>query len=60
METGDETTGLWVRWIVGATVSLIAVVFAVFWLGMNSALLLGWAIGMILAAALNLFSRRRG
>ncbi len=60
MDTGNETTGLWVRWIVGATVSLIAVVFAVFWLQMNSALLLGWALGMILAATLNLFWRARG
>jgi hypothetical protein len=45
----------WVWWGVGAGISLLCVVAAVFLAGMHAALLLGWAVGMVIAAALMLF-----
>ena len=41
----------------GAGISFVAVAVAVFALNMHGALLLGWAIGMIIAAVLMLFKR---
>ncbi len=58
-ELAQETTIIWIRWMVAALLSLALVLFAVFWAELNSALLLGWALGMSLAATLNLFRRGR-
>jgi hypothetical protein len=52
-----DTGRPWIRWATGATLTLIAALVAVFWGGFHSALLLGWAVGMILAATLILFRR---
>lgn len=54
---GDRATQMWVWWGVGAVISFIAVAAAVFLVGMNPALLFGWAIGMIIAALLLIFRR---
>ncbi|MGE0419844.1 MAG: hypothetical protein AB7O80_23820 [Acetobacteraceae bacterium] len=59
-ELAQDATVIWIRWTIVALLSLIVVLLAVFWAGLNSALLLGWALGMILAATLNLFRRRDG
>ena len=58
MEFIHESTIVWVRWFAGAVLSLLAVMAAVFWLGMNDVLLLGWAFAMIVAATLTLILRR--
>ncbi len=54
---GGDATMRWVWWAVGAGISFVAVAVAVFALNMHGALLLGWAIGMIIAAVLMLFKR---
>lgn len=57
MADGDVTMR-WVWWAVAAVISFVAVVAAVFVAHMHGALLLGWAIGMIVAATIMLFKRR--
>ena len=57
MESGSVTTR-WVVWAICAVVTFAAVAAAVFVGEMNSGLLLGWAVGMIISAMLVLFGRR--
>jgi hypothetical protein len=54
---GDEASKAWLWWAVGAVVSLIVVAAAVFIAGMHPALLLGWGIGMAIAAMMLAFRR---
>jgi hypothetical protein len=55
MERGGSLPWIW--WSVGALITFILVGAAVFVWDQHPALLLGWAIGMILGAVLMLFHR---
>ena len=48
----------WVLWGVWAGLSLLAVLLAVLVGGFDPALLLGWAVGIIVAAMLIVFARK--
>jgi 4-hydroxybenzoate polyprenyltransferase len=47
----------WIAWALWSGVSLAAVLFIVFAGGFNPGLLLGWAVGIIIAAMLMVFRR---
>jgi hypothetical protein len=57
MQQTTEPATLWLRWMIGSALTLASAAAAVFWGGLNSALLLGWAVGMVFAAILILFRR---
>jgi hypothetical protein len=54
---GDSPESKWVAWAVWSSVSLLAVLFVVFVGGFDTGLLLGWAVGIIIAAMLVVFRR---
>jgi hypothetical protein len=54
---GDDPFVVWVWWAAGASASLVAAGAAVFLWGMHPALLLGWAVAMIVAAVLVIFRK---
>ena len=53
----DNTDSKWVAWALWAAIALAMVMFAVLCLGIDTGLLLGWAVGVIVAATLTLFGR---
>ncbi|MGE0223080.1 MAG: hypothetical protein AB7F35_31150 [Acetobacteraceae bacterium] len=57
-DSPESMAAPWVRWAILAVVTLAVVIVAVVWGGMSGALLVGWAVGMALAATLILFRRR--
>jgi hypothetical protein len=48
----------WGRLGIGALLTLAAILLAIAWFDASSALLLGWGIGMVIAAVLILLRRR--
>jgi len=58
MDHRTDSFILWRNWLIGSCVALAAVAGLVFWGGYHGGLLLGWAVGMVLAATLILFRRR--
>jgi len=54
---GDTPESKWVAWALWSIISLAAVLFVVFAGGFNPGLLLGWAVGIIIAAMLVVFRR---
>jgi hypothetical protein len=58
MTDRTDTFILWRNWLIGSAVALAAVAGLVFWGGYHGGLLLGWAVGMVIAAVLILFRRR--
>jgi|HubBroStandDraft_5_1064220.scaffolds.fasta_scaffold563524_2 hypothetical protein len=47
----------WVAWAMWSSISLAAVLFVVFAGGFNTGLLLGWVVGIIIAAMMVVFRR---
>jgi hypothetical protein len=56
-ESGDTPESRWTAWAIWSAISLVAVLFVVFVGGFNTGLLLGWAVGIIIAAILVVFRR---
>jgi hypothetical protein len=54
---GDSPESKWVAWAIWSSISLLAVLFVVFAGGFDTGLLLGWAVGIIIAAMLVVFRR---
>lgn len=54
---GDTPESKWTAWAVWSAISLLAVLFIVFVGGFDAGLLLGWAVGIIIAAMLVVFRR---
>jgi hypothetical protein len=53
----DTPESKWTAWAIWSAISLAAVLFIVFVGGFNPGLLLGWAVGIIIAAMLVVFRR---
>jgi hypothetical protein len=53
----DSPDSKWIAWAVWSGLSLILVLLAVFGAGFDTGLLLGWAVGTIIAAMLMVFRR---
>jgi hypothetical protein len=47
----------WIAWALWSGIGMVMALFGVFCLGVDSGLLLGWAVGVIVAATLTLFGR---
>ena len=47
----------WIAWAIWSGVSLVLALLAVFVAGLDTGLLLGWAVGIIIAAMLMVFRR---
>jgi hypothetical protein len=56
-DPGDTPESRWTAWAVWSAISLAAVLFIVFVGGFNTGLLLGWVVGIIIAAMLVVFRR---
>ena len=50
---------VWWRWAVWSLLALAIFIGLINWRGYSGAILLGWAAGCVLAAAIILFRRRR-
>ena len=48
----------WTAWALWSAITLVCALFAVFIAGADSGLLLGWVVGVIVAAMLMVFSRK--
>lgn len=48
----------WLAWALWSGISLVLALFSVLALGIDSGLLLGWAVGVIVAAMLMVFGRQ--
>jgi hypothetical protein len=57
IEPGDTPEARWTAWAIWSAISLVIVLFAVLVAGFDAALLLGWAVGIIVAAMLMVFGR---
>jgi hypothetical protein len=55
--SADTPESKWTAWAVWSAISLFAVLFIVFVGGFDAGLLLGWAVGIIIAAMLVVFRR---
>ena len=53
----DGQRAIWVKWLVGALVTLIAATLLVLAGGYHGGILLGWAVGMTVSAMLILLRR---
>jgi hypothetical protein len=53
----DTPEAKWIAWGMWSGISLVMVLLAVLVAGMDTGLLLGWALGVIIAAMLMLFRR---
>jgi hypothetical protein len=53
----DAPEAKWIAWGMWSGISLVMVLLAVLVAGMDTGLLLGWALGVIIAAMLMLFRR---
>jgi hypothetical protein len=53
----DNPESKWLAWAIWSGISLVMVLFAVLVAGFDSGLLLGWAVGIIVAAMLMVFGR---
>jgi|HubBroStandDraft_3_1064219.scaffolds.fasta_scaffold2494192_1 hypothetical protein len=53
----DNPESKWVAWAIWSGISLVMALLAVLVAGMDSGLLLGWAVGIIIAAMLMVFRR---
>jgi hypothetical protein len=53
----DSPDSKWFAWAIWAGLSLLAVLIAVLVFGFDSALLLGWVVGIIITAMLMVFRR---
>jgi hypothetical protein len=53
----DDPETKWVAWGVWSGLSLVAVLLAIFVGGFDPGLLLGWVVGIIIAAVLMVFRR---
>jgi hypothetical protein len=54
----DSPEARWLAWALWSGISLVMAVFAVFVAGADTGLLLGWAVGVIVAAMLMVFGRK--
>ncbi len=54
---GDSPESKWTAWAIWSSISLVAVLLIVFVGGFDAGLLLGWAVGIIIAAMLVVFRR---
>jgi hypothetical protein len=57
IDAGNSPEGKWIIWAIWSGISLAAVLFAVLVLGVDTGLLLGWAVGIIIPAAKMVFRR---
>ena len=53
----DPPEARWIAWGMWSVISLIMVMLGVFGAGFDAGLLLGWAVGIIVAAMLIVFGR---
>ena len=53
----DTPESRWAAWAIWSGISLLLVLFAVLVAGFDTGLLLGWAVGIIVAAMLMVFGR---
>jgi hypothetical protein len=58
VEAADTPEARWTAWAAWAAISLFMVLFAVFIVGADYGLLLGWLVGIIVAAMLMVFGRK--
>lgn len=54
----ENSDARWVAWGLWSFISLAMVLFAIFALGIDTGLLLGWVVGTIVAATITLFGRK--
>jgi len=57
VRTEDTPETKWVAWAIWSSISLVVVLFGVLVAGIDSGLLLGWVVGIIIAAVLIVFRR---
>ena len=55
--SGSNPEAKWILWAIWSGISLLAALFVVFVGGFDTGLLLGWAVGIIIAAMLMVFRR---
>jgi hypothetical protein len=54
----DTPEARWTAWALWSVISLVMVLFAVLVVGADAGLLLGWVVGIIVAAMLMVFGRK--
>ena len=54
---GNNPESKWIAWAIWSGISLVLALFAVLVAGLDTGLLLGWAVGIIIAAMLMVFRR---
>jgi hypothetical protein len=57
IDRGSNPESKWVAWGIWSGISLVMALLAVLVAGLDSGLLLGWAVGIIIAAMLMVFRR---
>jgi hypothetical protein len=57
IEHVDSPEAKWTAWAIWSAISLVVVLLAVFAAGFDTGLLLGWVVGIIVAAMLIVFGK---
>ena len=58
IEPADTPEAKWIAWAIWSVISLAMVLLGVLGAGFDTGLLLGWAVGIIVAAMIMVFSRK--